>query len=149
MTNEISKWQRNIKVCITGTLWWESISDWWIHFTKGQYFGKLHHIMTSLCLPFVQLPISPTHLVPVQTRCQVWLVPLQFTIITSPLRSTDIKFVECMFGQPAAETQYKPQNGSATTDYWSGHHYSSLSPWTCLWMQRVSFAKQHKFLDDN
>ena len=34
-------YSNNIKACISGTLWRESINDWWIPLTKGQQYGNL------------------------------------------------------------------------------------------------------------
>ena len=42
--------QRNIKVRVTGPLWWEFTGDRWIPSTKGQKRGKNFHLMTPSCL---------------------------------------------------------------------------------------------------
>ena len=41
--------KENIKACVTGLLWGESIGDRWIPLTKGQLRGNRFHVMTSSC----------------------------------------------------------------------------------------------------
>ena len=47
--------------CITGPLWGESTSDWWIPLTKGQSYWKCFNVMTTsncwIPLIYIQCPV--------------------------------------------------------------------------------------------
>ena len=49
LTAYMDRLQRNIKVCVTGSLWGEFTGNRWIPLTKGQSRIKCFHLMTSSC----------------------------------------------------------------------------------------------------
>ena len=46
----VKKNKKTWQICITGPLWGESASDWWIPLTKGQKWGEHFLVMMSSCI---------------------------------------------------------------------------------------------------
>ena len=65
---------RTPKLCITGSLWWESTGDRWIPLTKGWQCGKEFHVMTASCpLESQYYRLSHSSCTPrVITHCITW-----------------------------------------------------------------------------
>ena len=82
---------RTSKIRITGPLWEESTSHWWIPLTKGQQFGTYFHVKASPCVekffPVIPIPyrIINVHSVPhhVKSLTSI-LIPPMSTITSYP-----------------------------------------------------------------